>query len=329
MSQVELRTVRIDEDGLRLDRWFRRHFPALPHGMLEKLVRKGQVRVDGGRIRTNHRLAAGAEIRVPPLPATGSAAPVVETRMPDARTRAMLEGSILHRDESILVLDKPSGLAVQGGSGLTRHLDGWLDALKFDAPERPRLVHRLDRDTSGLLVLGRTASAAAALAAAFRTRRTAKLYWALVVGVPRPAEGVIDAPLVKRDGPGGERVRVMDEGDDAGRGAITVFETIDRAPPRVAWMALQPRTGRTHQLRVHCATMGHPIVGDHKYGGAAARVPGLPDVLHLHARGLLLPHPDGGVLRLTAPLPGHMRTSWKLFEFDVDAPWAPLEEDRA
>ncbi len=233
---------------------------------------------------------------------------------------------MLYRDEFAIVLNKPPGLAVQGGSGTERHLDGLLDALRFDGAERPRLVHRLDRDTSGALVIARTGAAAAFLTRAFRDKAARKIYWAIVVGLPKPDEGRIGLPLAKTPGRGGERVR---PDPDDGKHAVTYYRVIESAGERASWLALLPVTGRTHQLRAHCAAIGTPILGDGKYGAAAAHIAGVPGSrrLHLHAREIAIPLPQGGALRVTAPLPPHMRETWNFFGFAADAkdPFARLE----
>lgn len=316
MSGVQTLTVSADEDGLRLDRWFRRRFPELPQGRLQKLLRTGQVRLDGGRAKADTRVTSGQNVRVPPLGERAEAPPAPRPApAPSRKDVADLKARILHKDRDVIVIDKPAGLAVQGGSKTHRHLDAMLDALA-DGGERPRLVHRLDKDTAGALVLGRTAKAAAALTEAFRQRRVRKLYWAAVVGVPKPAAGHINAPLRKAAGGHGERV-VVDA--DFGQRAVTDFVTVDQAGRRAAWLALEPHTGRTHQLRVHCAEMGTPILGDGKYGGAEARLPGddLGRGLHLLSRAIRLPRPDGGDLTIVAPLPPHMERTWSLLGFQV------------
>jgi 23S rRNA pseudouridine955/2504/2580 synthase len=315
-----VKTERVAEAdaAIRLDRWFRRHYPALGHAALEKLLRTGQVRIDGRRARAGDRVAPGQAIRVPPLGGEAAGSPKAP-RPVGPQDRAMLRGAVLYRDDEVIVLDKPAGLAVQGGTGTERHLDGLLDALRFGASERPRLVHRLDKETSGVLVIARTAAAAAFLARAFRVRTTTKLYWALVIGLPKPPTGRIDLALAKLPGPLGERVRSDEE---EGRRAATLYRVLDNAGERASWLALSPLTGRTHQLRAHCAALGTPILGDDKYGGAAAALSGLPLArrLHLHARAMSIPHPKGGMLRIEAPLPPHMRASWKFFGFAADAP---------
>jgi 23S rRNA pseudouridine955/2504/2580 synthase len=318
VSGVRHIEVGADEDGVRLDKWFKRHYPALAHGRLEKLLRKGQIRVDGGRAKAATRVAAGQVVRVPPLgdavrrPAPrGKARPRVS-----AEDAADLRARVLYRDDAVLIIDKPAGLAVQGGSGTTRHLDGMLDALTFDAPERPRLVHRLDKDTSGALVLARSAAAARDLTAAFRSKAARKVYWAVVVGVPKTPAGRIDLALAKQAGRMGERM-VPDE--KAGQRATTLFRTIEKAGRRAAWLALEPLTGRTHQLRVHCAeALGTPILGDGKYGGAEAFLDGgaVGRKLHLHARAVRIPTPLGGMAEAVAPLPEHMRATWATLGFD-------------
>ncbi len=316
---IEHRTVAEDVAETRLDRWFRRHFPRLTQGALQKMLRTGQVRVNGKRADSGTRLAPGQEVRVPPLPAgpppgSGTRRPAAALDEGEARD---LAARVIHRDDSLLVLDKPHGLPLQGGPGIARHLDAMLDALRFGAAERPRLVHRLDRDTSGVLVLARNAAAAARLAAAFRGRDVEKTYWALVAGRPEAPEGRIDLALAKLGGPRGERTRAVDEPEGGAR-AITDFRALDAVKRRVAWLELRPLTGRTHQLRVHCAEgLGCPVLGDGKYGGAAAHMEGLPNKLHLHARALRLPHPAGGTLEVAAPLPPHMRESFAFFGFEA------------
>jgi 23S rRNA pseudouridine955/2504/2580 synthase len=323
MSGVETRTVGGDEAEVRLDRWFRRHFPELGHGRLQRLLRTGQVRIDGRRARANARLSPGQTIRIPPLAAAEPAGEPARPAPPrvDPADIEWLRSRILHEDQALMVLDKPAGLAVQGGTRTHRHLDGMLQALAAGG-ERPRLVHRLDRDTSGLLVVARTASAAARLTAAFRRHLVDKLYWALVVGRPPAAQGRIDRPLAKQPGKGGERVTPAADGG----AARTEYRVVARAGKVAAWLALKPLTGRTHQLRAHCALLGTPIVGDGKYGGAAAHPTGAPKGLMLHAREIRLPHPDGGLLELSAPLSETVSAGfrWLGFEPDPSLPGARL-----
>lgn len=327
---VQQREVTADEAGLRLDRWFRRHYPDLGHGALERLLRTGQVRIDGARAKSADRVEAGQSIRVPPLrpgQATAQAAEQSAESRPAAPLRPgdveALRAALLYRDDEVLVLNKPPGLAVQGGSGLgEHHLDAMLEALRFDAAERPRLVHRLDKDTSGVLVLARSARAAAWLARAFRDKSARKLYWALVAGVPKPAAGRIDLALLKTGGRGFERMRAD---PDEGKRAVTLYATLDTAGRRAAWLALSPLTGRTHQLRAHCEALGTPIVGDGKYG-AAFLTGSLSRKLHLHARSLSLPRPAGGRIEVVAPLASHMRESWRLLGFDAEAAPDPFRD---
>ena len=304
------------EDGdQRLDRWFRRHYPALGHGRLEKLLRTGQIRVNGKRARAGTRLAPGDRVRVPPLPDRNEGQ---EQRRPDPpideADAAMMQAAVIYRDADMIALNKPPGLPVQGGSHVARHLDGLLGALRFDAADTPRLVHRLDRDTSGVLLLARHTAAARDLTALFRSRSLRKLYWGLVVGVPKPPQGRIDAPLAKRQVGAGERVVATVQG---GQRAITDYALIETAGRRLSWLALMPRTGRTHQLRTHTASVfGHPVVGDGKYGGEAAFPAGFEARLHLHARALELPRERKAPLVLTAPLPPHMAAAWRFLGFD-------------
>lgn len=315
MSGVQTLTVAPEDAEIRLDRWFKRHFPDLGHGRLEKLLRTGQIRLDGKRVDASNRIAVGQRIRVPPLPPAPPADAKPPRLAPSAADTKLLQERVLYRDAEVIVINKPEGLAVQGGTGTNRHLDGLLDALRFDAKERPRLVHRLDKDTSGVLVLARSAQAAARLGELFRSKATRKVYWAITVGAPKPRNGKIDQPLAKQAGPGGERVAA---GDEEGDRALTYYRTVARAGDRFAWLALEPVTGRTHQLRVHCLTLGTPILGDGKYGGAAAHPASLPQAkkLHLHARAITLPLPGGKRLSVTAPLPPHMRESWDFFGFE-------------
>jgi 23S rRNA pseudouridine955/2504/2580 synthase len=303
--------VDADEADLRLDRWFKRRFPHLSHGRLEKLLRTGQVRVDGRRVQSSTRLEPGQKVRVPPLgeaPPPMAARPAASER--DARS---LQAAVLYKDEDVLAINKPPGLAVQGGTGLDRHLDAMLDVLRFGSPERPRLVHRLDRDTSGVLLLARHVRAAAELAEAFRRKDCRKLYWAVVVGVPKPAAGRIELPLSKLPGRAGERVAP----DEEGKTAITEYRVLDHAGRQAAWLELRPLTGRTHQLRAHCAAIGTPILGDRKYGGVAGFGGDRQAArrLHLHARSIALRRADGRAISVTAPPPPHLAATLAFFGF--------------
>ena len=329
--------VEADEDGMRLDRWFKRRLPGLALSHLAKIVRTGEVRVDGARAKVSTRLVAGQTLRVPPL--RGDEAPAARRAVVSQTDRRALADMTLFEDRDVLVLNKPAGLAVQGGSGTTRHLDGMLAALADERGERPALVHRLDRDTAGVLLVAKTRKAAADLGAAFRARETRKIYWAVVVGVPKPARGRISLFLAKGDGMGEarggaagpdrearERMRVARHGEEDARHSLTYYATVDKVAPRVAWLSMRPVTGRTHQLRAHCEAIGHPIVGDPKY----ARLPDnarpdepmralpaeVPRELHLLARRLTIPHPRGGIIDVTAPPPAHMRATFELFGFE-------------
>jgi 23S rRNA pseudouridine955/2504/2580 synthase len=326
MSGVESREVGPAESGMRLDRWFRVHFPDLGHGRLQKLLRTGQVRIDGARVRANARLEAGQEVRVPPLGESGTPRERAPRAISD-KDAAWVRNMVVYKDDDLMVLDKPSGLAVQGGTSTERHLDGLLDALVLDGAERPRLIHRLDRDTSGVIALARTRAAATELGRAFKTHDVRKVYWALVTGVPRPARGTIDVALVKAGKDGDQRVRPAAEEEEGGQGAITHYATIAVAGTRVAWLALLPVTGRTHQLRAHLAAIGHPIVGDGKYGSRDSH-PGaeIDRRLHLHARSLSLPRPGGRTLTVEAPLPEHMARTWAFFGFDAQEAGDPFAE---
>ncbi|ABC23456.1 RluA family pseudouridine synthase [Rhodospirillum rubrum] len=319
---VETVAVTQDEDGSRLDRWFKRRYPALTHGRLEKLLRTGQIRVDGKRVKSGERLEAGQQVRVPPLgdeaPSPSSSGHAVPRPAAEGEIRA-LRRAILHEDAHLIVINKEAGLAVQGGTGTPHHLDGMLESLA-DGGETPRLVHRLDKDTSGVLVLARTQAAARALTSAFRSREALKVYWAIVVGRPPMLQGTIKGALAKVAGGRGERMEINEE---EGKRAVTDFRVVDQAAKACAWVELHPRTGRTHQLRVHCLEMGTPILGDGKYGGPGAFLEGteLPKRMHLHARALALPHPAGGVLEIIAPPPPHFVESLKTLGFALsDAP---------
>jgi 23S rRNA pseudouridine955/2504/2580 synthase len=323
-----------DEADIRLDRWFRRHFPGLPQSAIQKLCRTGQIRVDGRRAEASTRLAAGQEVRVPPLPAA-PAPSATAAAMPeiDRETAREVQDYVIYQDPQVIVLNKPAGLPTQGGPGITRHVDGMLDALRFGSSHRPRLVHRLDRDTSGVLLLARTPGVAAKLAASFRGRDVEKTYWAVVTRRPVPPEGRIDLPLVRVTGGWGERTAVAEAGDPEAARAITELRTLDHAG-KLAWLELSPLTGRTHQLRVHCVAVGAPILGDTKYarpdqnGAFAATVAGLSESLHLHARRLSLPHPAGGRLTVEAELPAHFRETFRILGFTAPPAAAARRTER-
>jgi 23S rRNA pseudouridine955/2504/2580 synthase len=319
VSAVRTVVVTADDDDIRLDRWFKKHFPDIGHGYLQKLLRTGQVRLDGGRAKAGERVKKGQTVGVPPMPSSEGAMAERKPKTPtaDPKITAELQRRVLYRDSDVLVIDKPAGLAVQGGTGQAKHLDGYLDALRFDADERPRLVHRLDKDTSGVLVLARSAAAARWLTEAFRQRDTRKLYWAVVVGVPKLEKGIIDAPLDKRHAGAGERMELVDPGE--GLAATTVYRTLARASRLASWLAMEPLTGRTHQLRVHAAdALSTPVLGDGKYGGALAFLDAsdLSKKLHLHARAIRIPLRTGRTIEALAPLPDHMKATFSFFGFE-------------
>jgi 23S rRNA pseudouridine955/2504/2580 synthase len=327
MSRAATASVEPDDDGARLDRWFKRHYPALTHGQLEKLLRTGQVRLDGKRAKSGDRISTGQSIRLPPQLQTlhgavenSSTDSQRRSPQPGGQSRIDVEDLVLHKDSSVLVLSKPSGLATQGGSGITEHVDGLLDLLKFEKKQRPRLVHRLDRDTSGVLVVARTVPAAAALSESLRRRDASKVYWALTKGVPHPPRGTIRSALSKESVGREEKMAMVEQDAEGARSAVTEYAVMASAGQEFAWVAVRPVTGRMHQIRVHLASLGTPIVGDFKYGGAASRGRGeIENRLHLHARSIDITHPDGGRLRVAAPLSPHMLKTWKLLGFNPDA----------
>jgi 23S rRNA pseudouridine955/2504/2580 synthase len=323
-----------NEAGMRLDRWLHRRFPEVSNSHLMRIVRKGEVRVSGKRADISTRLATGENVRVPPLRIAAPQEPVANRA--NAGDREAIRAMILFEDRDVLVLNKPPGLAVQGGSGTKRHVDGMLQALADKEGNRPVLVHRLDRDTSGVLLIAKSRKMAAELGETFRSRRAKKIYWALVEGVPKPAQGRISMFLVKGEGMGEtrgqgradlERMRVAKHGDPDAQHSLTLYAVVDKVTPRLAWLSMRPVTGRTHQLRAHCEEIGHPIVGDPKYNRRPpndparndplrAVPPGLEPKLHLLARRLVLPHPRHGIIDVTAPLPEHMKKSFAMFGFD-------------
>lgn len=314
-----------DDDGVRLDRWFRRHLPQIGFATVSRWARTGQIRVDGARAAVDTRLASGQVLRVPPggTIAPGPRGARVRKPLSDDEI-ALAEAIVLSKDRAAIVLNKPPGLATQGGSGTHAHVDGLLDAYASDGDPRPRLVHRLDKDTSGVLLIARTPGSAAYFSRHFSGRSARKIYWALVVGVPEVRDGIIDLPLSKQPGTGGEKMMVDDTG--AGQSARSRYRVIDRAGNRAAWVELQPLTGRTHQLRVHMAAIGHPIVGDGKYGGQAAFLSGsISRKLHLHARRLVIGHPEGDTIDVTAPLPDHFAASLAQLGFTEADGDLPLE----
>jgi 23S rRNA pseudouridine955/2504/2580 synthase len=327
--------VHEEEAGVRLDRWFKRHYPALGHGPLEKLLRTGQVRVNGKRASAGDRLEPGQTIRIPPQLQGGAVQPPGAPRPSSVggEDKELIEHMVIHEDSTVFVLNKPSGIPTQGGSGVRRHIDGMLEALQGKKRQKPRLVHRLDRDTSGVLVVARTLPAAATLSESLRRRDARKIYWALTKGVPKPHQGVVRLALAKEAGFGkhgrDEQMTPVDDDAPDAKAATTYYSVMGTAAFEYAWVALRPVTGRTHQLRAHLAHLGTPIVGDFKYGGEKAKGMGeLEDRLHLHARSIDIAHPDGGRLRVTAPLPPHMVHAWRLFGWDADSTTDPFAHER-
>ena len=328
-------TVASDDDGIRVDRWCKRHLPDTSFTTVAKWARTGQLRLDGARVGPGDRVTVGQVLRLPP------AEPIrVDTKPKRERTPlsedeiAFAREMVIHKDQAAFVLNKPPGLATQGGTKTTAHVDGLLDALQFEAEGRPKLVHRLDKDTSGALLVARSVRAAGFFAKAFSGRTAKKVYWALVVGVPSIDDGMVELPIAKQPGTGGEKMHVDEENGQAARSR---YRVIERAGNRACWVELQPFTGRTHQLRVHMAAIGHPIVGDGKYGGAAAFLTGgISRKMHLHARRIRVDHPDGGEIDVTAPLPSHFAESLKGLGFEemagemmpMDTKPEPTREDR-
>ena len=327
MSSVETVSVSKNEDGIRLDRWFKRFHPAMPHGRLEKLLRTGQVRIDGSRAKANTRVFEGQVIRVPPIFDKIGAFPKEKSSIKfQEEDVERLKKNVLHMDRHVLVINKPSGLAVQGGSKTSKHLDGMLDTLSFDSNERPRLVHRLDKDTSGVLILARSRKSAKMLSEGFRSKIARKVYWAIVMGVPRPSVGRIDISLAKIAGVGGEKVRAAEDG----KRAITNYRVVENAGRKAAWLSLEPLTGRTHQLRVHCNELGTPILGDGKYGGKLSFFEGSSKSscrLQLHSKAIRIPNPGGGILEVSAPLPDHMAEIWRFLGFNENLAGGLFSED--
>ena len=313
-------TVTPDDDGIRLDRWFKRHLPDASFNIVSRWARTGQLRVNGARATPGDRVEAGQIIRVPPAdPAMAKAASERPRRAESTLTDdeiAFAQSLVIYKDNAGLVLNKPPGLATQGGSGTTDHVDRLLDALVYDGKGRPKLVHRLDKDTSGALLVARTPRAAAHFATAFSSRTARKVYWAIIVGVPEIHDGMIELPIAKQPGTGGEKMHVDEK---EGSPARTRYRVVQRAGNVAAWVELQPFTGRTHQLRVHMAAVGHPIVGDGKYGGKLAFLTGtVSRKMHLHARRIRVAHPDGDIIDVTADLPPHFAETLDDLGFDIE-----------
>jgi 23S rRNA pseudouridine955/2504/2580 synthase len=325
-TTVQTVTVSADESGMRLDRFFEARFPGLSFSHIQRIIRKGEVRVNGKRADPKDRLETGQQIRIPPLKLNQ---PKPRLSDEDEKTRAFLKSITLHEDADVLVLNKPMGLSVQGGSGTTRHVDGMLEVLRAPGPDgqRPRLVHRLDKDTAGCLLVAKTRFAAAALAKTFRSRAARKIYWALTAGVPKPRQGRISTFLAKEEREEDSFMRIAQHGDEGASHAVTYYAVVETSARALAWISLKPVTGRTHQLRAHMAHVGHPIVGDPKYFQIENwELPGgMQNRLHLLARRIAVPHPRGGTVDVTAPLPPHMQQSWNLLGLDA-ARYDPIVE---
>ena len=313
---VQTVAVTPDESGMRLDRFLEARFPGLSFSHIQRIIRKGELRVNGRRAQPKDRLQAGQAVRIPPLRLD---APRTPAHAAADETSSFLRSITLHEDDDVLVLNKPMGLAVQGGSGTTRHLDGMLETMRDAKGQRPRLVHRLDKDTAGCLLVAKTRFAAAALAKSFRSRAARKIYWALVAGVPKPRQGRISTYLANDEREDESIMRVARHGEEGASYAVTYYAVVDTAARELAWLSLKPVTGRTHQLRAHMAHIGHPIVGDPKYFTKENwQLPGgLQNRLHLLARRIVVPHPRGGSIDATAPLPPHMQQSWNLLGLDA------------
>jgi 23S rRNA pseudouridine955/2504/2580 synthase len=317
-SGVQNVAVTADEAGMRVDRFLEARFPGLSFSHIQRIIRKGELRVNGRRAQPKQRLEAGQAVRIPPLRLEQERlrTPAGEA---EAKTRELLKSLTLYEDADVLVLNKPMGLAVQGGSGTTRHLDGMLEVLRDAQGQRPRLVHRLDKDTAGCLLVAKTRFAASALAKSFRSRSARKIYWALVAGVPKPRQGRISTFLAKEEREDDSFMRIARHGEEGASHAVTYYAVVETAARQLAWLSLKPVTGRTHQLRAHMAHIGHPIVGDPKYFAKENwELPGgVQNRLHLLARRIVVPHPRGGTIDVTAPLPPHMQQSWNLLGFEA------------
>jgi 23S rRNA pseudouridine955/2504/2580 synthase len=321
---VQIVKVAGDENGMRLDRFFEARFPGLSFSHIQRIIRKGEVRVNGRRAQPKDRLQSGQAVRIPPLRIE---APKPRDDAPQAqKDRAFLKSITLFEDDDVLVLNKPIGLAVQGGSGTFRHVDGMLGVLTGRDGQRPRLVHRLDKDTAGCLLVAKSRFAASALAQTFRSRSARKIYWALVVGVPRPKQGRISTFLAKEERQDDSVMRIAEHGEEGASHAVTYYAVVETVAQQLAWLSLKPVTGRTHQLRAHMAHIKHPIVGDPKYFNKENwQLPGgLQNRLHLLARRIAVPHPRGGTIDVTAPLPPHMQQSWNLLGLDAKR-YDPIE----
>jgi 23S rRNA pseudouridine955/2504/2580 synthase len=324
-TKVQTVVVTPDENNMRVDRFLEARFPGLSFSHIQRIVRKGELRVNGRRVDSKDRLEAGQSVRIPPLRLDGPR-PAGQLSEASKKTLAALKEMTLYEDADVLVLNKPAGLAVQGGSGMTRHIDQMLEAMRDAKGQKPRLVHRLDKDTAGCLLVAKTRFAATALTASFRHRSARKIYWALVAGVPRPKQGRISTFLAKEEGEEDTIMRIAAHGDEGASHAVTYYAVVETSAQKLSWVSLKPVTGRTHQLRAHMAHIGHPIIGDPKYFTRENwELPGgLQKRLHLLARRIVIPHPRGGMIDVTAPLPPHMLQSWNLLGLEADR-FDPIE----
>ncbi len=317
-TKVQTVTVTADEANMRVDRFLEARFPGLSFSHIQRIVRKGELRVDGKRADSKDRVAEGQSVRIPPLKLD---APKAAGSLSEAQQKTLgdLRKMVLFEDADVMVLNKPAGLAVQGGSGMTRHVDQMLEVMRDAKGQKPRLVHRLDRETAGCLLIAKTRFAASALTGAFRHRSARKIYWALVAGVPKPKQGRISTYLAKEENEEDSIMRVAAHGDEGASHAVTYYAVVETSAQKLAWVSLKPVTGRTHQLRAHMAHIGHPIVGDPKYFNKENwQLPGgLQNRLHLLARRIVIPHPRDGVIDVTAPLPPHMLQSWNLLGLEA------------
>ena len=316
-------TVSEEEDGVRLDRWLKKKYPDMTFSNLQKVLRTGQVRVDGKRAKGDTRLIKGQLVRIPPQ--MGSAVSKKERGI-TKKDIDFIRSLVLYKDDHIIAINKPAGLATQGGSGIRRHIDGMLDGLIYDGV-RPHLVHRLDKGTSGILLLARNPKIARKMGEMFRGRDIRKYYWAITVPAPSLHQGKIKTVIAKVDGAGGEKMRKVSE--DKGKTAVTYYQVMDTALNKLAWVAFWPKTGRTHQIRVHALEIGCPLLGDYKYcfqQPLLEEMTDLPNILHLHSRRIILLHPvTGEKLDITAPLGMEMRKTWKFFNFNFEDKLDPFE----
>ncbi|HEY4204175.1 MAG TPA: RluA family pseudouridine synthase [Xanthobacteraceae bacterium] len=324
-TKVQTVVVTADENNMRVDRFLEARFPGLSFSHIQRIVRKGELRVNGKRADSKDRLEEGQSVRIPPLKLD---TPKVATQLSDAQQKTLdaLKTMTLYEDDDVLVLNKPAGLAVQGGSGMTKHVDQMLEVLRDNKGQKPRLVHRLDRETSGCLLIAKTRFAASALTGSFRHRSARKIYWALVAGVPKPKQGRISTYLAKEENEEESIMRIAEHGDEGASHAVTYYAVVEASAQKLAWVSLKPVTGRTHQLRAHMAHIDHAIIGDPKYFNKENwQLPGgLQNRLHLLARRIVIPHPRGGFIDATAPLPPHMLQSWNLLGLEADR-FDPIE----